>query len=218
MARDKRADPRPAPRLTLITPPIAEAPVYSDKLAAALDAGDVAAVLLRLADGDERALINRVKTLAPVVQDKGAALLLDGHAELVARAGADGAHLTGLAAFSAALDRLKLECIAGVGGLTTRHDTMVAAEAGADYVMFGEPNPAGHRPSFDAILDRVEWWAEVFEIPCVGYAGNIAEIAPLTHAGADFVAVGPFIFADPRGPAPAIHEAMNCLVVAESVA
>ena len=87
-----------------------------------------------------------------------------------ARAGADGAHLTGMAAFTAALEQLKPERIAGVGGLATRHDAMVAAEAGADYVMFGEPDAAGERPAFDAIEERIAWWAEVFEAPCVGYA------------------------------------------------
>ena len=85
-----------------------------------------------------------------MVQDKGAALLIDGHAELVARAGADGAHLTGIAAFSEALERLKPERIAGVGGLASRHDAMVAAERGADYVMFGEPDASGERPGFRA--------------------------------------------------------------------
>src|SRR5665811_2082245 len=99
-SRPKQADPRPAPRLYLVTPPVADAQAFSVTLAAALAAGDVAAVLLRLAEGDERTQINRAKTLSPAVQDKGAALLLDGHADLVARAGADGAHLTGIAAVS----------------------------------------------------------------------------------------------------------------------
>ncbi len=49
-------------------------------VAQALASADVAAVLLRLADGDERSLINRIKTVAPAVQDKGAALIVDGHA------------------------------------------------------------------------------------------------------------------------------------------
>ena len=49
---------------------------------------------------------------------------------------------------------------------------MVAAEAGADYVMFGEPDAAGERPGFAAIEERVAWWAEVFEAPCVGYAAS----------------------------------------------
>ena len=118
-SRPKQADPRPAPRLYLVTPPVADAPAFSAPLAAALGAGDVAAVLLRLAEADERTQINRAKTLVPVVQDKGAALLLDGHADLVARAGADGAHLTGIEAFTAALQQLKPERI--VGARRPRH-------------------------------------------------------------------------------------------------
>ena len=47
---------------------------------------------------------------------------------------------------------------------------MLAAESGADYVMFGEPDADGARPPFEAIVERVEWWAEVFQIPCVAYA------------------------------------------------
>ena len=97
------------------------------------------------------------------------ALLLDGQkASLVARTGADGAHLTGLAAFTEALEQLKPERIAGAGGLTTRHDAMTAAETGADYVMFGEPDNAGARPAFAAIEERVAWWADA-EAPCVGF-------------------------------------------------
>ena len=41
---------------------------------------------------------------------------------------------------------------------------MLAAEAGADYVMFGEPDENGARPAFAAVEERVAWWAEVFEI------------------------------------------------------
>ena len=78
---------------------------------------------------------------------------------------------------------------------------MLAAEAGADYVMFGEPDASGRRPSFDAIVERVAWWAEVFEIPCVGFAGTLDEVEPLAAAGADFVALGDCVFAmDADGP------------------
>jgi thiamine-phosphate pyrophosphorylase len=154
--------------------------------------------------------------VAPAVQGRGVALVLDGRADLVARAGADGAHLAGVDELAAALPALKPERIAGCGGLTSRHDAMLAAEGGADYVMFGEPDADGHRPSFDAILERVEWWAEVFEIPCVGYAVSIEEIAPLAQAGADFVAVGAFVFSDPRGPAAALATAASLLSLTET--
>ena len=217
-SRPKQATPRPAPRLYLTTPPVSDTPPFSPQLNSALDAGDVAAVLLRLADSDERTMINRVKAMATPVQDKGAALLLDGHVDLVARAGADGAHLSGIAAFTEALAHLKPERIAGAGGLATRHDAMLAAEQDADYVMFGEPDAAGARPAFEAIEDRIAWWAEVFEIPCVGYAASLEEIAPLVAAGADFIALGDFLWRDPHATKAITIEASRLLRMPEPAA
>ncbi len=175
-------------------------------------------MLLRLAAADDRTLINRAKALAPAVQDQGAALVLDGHPEIVARAGADGAHLAGIDALNAALTTLKPTRIAGCGGLNSRHDAMLAAEAGADYVMFGEPDAAGRRPAFEAITERVAWWAEVFEAPCIGFAGSLDEIEPLAGAGADFVALGDWVFSEARGCAGAVGEAARRLAVAEPIA
>ena len=206
----------PAPRLYLVTPQISDPVGMRDVLAAALSAADVAAVLLRLAAADERTLINRAKAIAPMVQDKGAALLLDGLPGIVAHAGADGAHLAGIDAFKAALTTLKPARIAGCGGLGTRHDAMVAAESGADYVMFGEPDERRRRPSFDAVVDRIAWWAQLFEIPCVGFADSLEEVGPLAAAGADFIAVGEWIFAHAGGPAAAIAEAAGRLALAEA--
>jgi thiamine-phosphate pyrophosphorylase len=216
-SRPKHAEPRPQPRLYLVTPPLADTGAFTDRLAAAMAAGDVAAVLLRLEDTDERTLINRVKQLAPLVQQRDAALLLDGRAELVARAGADGAHLTGIADFSAALATLKPDRIAGCGGLETRHDAMVAAEQGADYVMFGEPDASGHRPAFAAIEERLSWWAEVFEAPCVGFAGAPEEVAPLVAAGADFVVLGDWVW-QASDVAAAVAEAARQMRLPETAA
>ena len=196
---------RAAPRLYLVADLVADSADMAGRLAATLSAADVAAVLLRLPAADERSLINRLKEIAPRVQDLGVALLLDGRVDLVARAGADGAHLTGIAAATDAIAALKPERIVGAGGLASRHDAMRAAEIGADYVMFGEPEPGGQRPAFEAIHDRVAWWTEVFEIPCVAYAASLAEVSELGMA--EFVAVGAFIFSDPRGPADAIADA-----------
>jgi thiamine-phosphate pyrophosphorylase len=216
-SRGKTAEPRrPAPRLYLVTPQ--DTAGLADTLVQALGAADVAAVLVRLPQADERGHVNQAKALAPTVQDKGAAFILDGHPDLAVRAGADGAHLTGIDALRDALATLKPARIAGCGGLETRHDAMLAAESGADYVMFGEPDAAGLRPSFEAILERVGWWAQVFEIPCVGFAASLDEVEALAQAGADFVAVGDFVFADERGCAAALADVARRLAVAETVA
>ena len=238
----------PTPRLYLITPPVAEPAAFAPQLEAALAAGDAAAVLLRLNAADERTLINRTKSLAEIVQRRDVALLLDNRPGIVARAGADGAHVSGIEAFAAALSLLKPDRIAGAGGLLSRHDAMLAAETGADYVMFGEPPPypppqagegshhfpppqagegshhfppprAGEgqgggprrRMPFDEILERLTWWAELFEIPCVGYAASRDEIAPLTQTGADFIALGEWIWTDPHNTAATIAAAAAIL-------
>jgi thiamine-phosphate pyrophosphorylase len=197
---------QPLARLYLLTPPV-ERPAAVTDMADAVASADVAAVLLRLADADERSLINLVKEIAPKVQRRDVALILAGRDDIVARSGADGAHLGNVEALKEAVSRLKPKSIAGAGGLHTRHEAMEAAEAGADYVMFGEPDAAGRRPSFDAVIDRVEWWAEVFEIPCVAYAARLEEISTLAAAGADFIAVGEAVFDDPRGISAALADA-----------
>jgi thiamine-phosphate pyrophosphorylase len=197
----------PRQRLYLITPLVDDAASFAPELERALGSGDVAAVLLRLAQGGERSLIERVKTIGAAVHSRDIALVVDGHPEIVARAGADGAHLTGITAFAAALAALKPDRIAGAGGLRSRHDAMLAAETGADYVMFGEPGRDGRRPGFEETQERLTWWAELLEIPCVAYAASKDEFAPLAHTGADFLALGEWIWSAPGGAADAIAAA-----------
>jgi thiamine-phosphate pyrophosphorylase len=92
---------------------------------------------------------------------------------------------------------------------------MLAAERGADYVMFGEPDATGQCPAFAAVEERVSWWAEVFEIPCVGYSESLQTISPLVAAGADFVALGDAIWRNPDSVAETIREAERHLRLPE---
>ena len=218
MAPRRSATPhgRSAPRLYLVTPPLDD-PASMAKFAEALDAADVAAVLARPPIGREASLIAQVRAIAPAVQNRGVALLIEGHPENVEAAGADGAHLAGISALDAALPALKPRYIVGCGGLHSRHDAMVAGERGADYALFGEPDEAGRRPAFAAVLDRVAWWAELFEIPCVGWAMNLDEVAALAGAGADFVAIADAVWADPLGPGAAVASAAARLKTSEPV-
>ena len=124
----------------------------------------------------------------------------------VAGAGAD---------LAAAIESLKPERIVGAE-VATRDDAMTAGEMGADYVMFGAPRP-GERPApLDALIERVAWWAEIFETPCVAYAGALAGIPELARAGADFVAIGDALFEDPRGLTAAAADAAARLTVTET--
>lgn len=206
----------PSARLFLVTPPIADAAAFVPRLADTCGAGEIAAVLLRLESADERTLVNRLKALAPIVQEHGAAALvaIEGEADMptvVARGGADGVHLSGDARELASLrERLK-ERIIGAGGLRSKHDAMAAGESGVDYLIFGEPRPDGSSPPLDLTIERAAWWAEIFVTPCVAFAPTLDAVAALAGTGAEFVALGKAAWDHPQGAAAAVRAALDAL-------
>jgi thiamine-phosphate pyrophosphorylase len=182
-------------RLMLVTPLVADAEAMAFRLMQAFAGGDVAAVLLRLSEGDERSKIERVKRLVGPVQSANVALIVEAPALVATRGGADGVHLVnGPEAVAEARSSLKNERIIGAGSLRARHDAMDIGEAGVDYVMFGEPRPDGSLPPLAAVIERASWWAEIFETPCVAYAPDAESIAALVETGAEFVALGAWAF------------------------
>ena len=104
---------------------------------------------------------------------------------------------------------LEAERIVGAGSVHTRDDAMTAGEMGADYVMFGEPHEGARArglASLISLTERVVWWAQIFETPCVAYADTIDAVEALADAGADFVALGDAIW-DRSSPTAALREA-----------
>lgn len=193
----------------LVTPVLSEADGFLPCLEEALSLCAPASVLLRLAQASEAASGAAIGAIAPLVQQSGAALVIDGAPELALKFGADGVHIRGVGpALDAAIKRLSPGHIVGAGGLPTRHDAMTAGEAGADYVVFGD---------WDAPLDleecaaRVAWWAELFTTPCVAHVSALLEIEALAKAGADFVMLGDCVWRDARGVAAALAEARSGL-------
>jgi thiamine-phosphate pyrophosphorylase len=203
----------PSGKLYLLTPPLrgADLDAFAATMATMLEAGDVACVLARIApeaEGDAKKIASRLVEIAAAA---GVALLIDNDPRLAARVGADGAHISMSGALlSEALASLKPERIVGAGLLRTRDDAMTAGEAGADYVMFGEPRRDGFTPPAEETIERVAWWAEIFEPPCVGYAATLADVGPLAEAGADFVAIGDAIWSAPA-PVEALAQARAIL-------
>ena len=59
---------------------------------------------------------------------------------------------------------------------------------------------------YKAIAERLNWWAELFEPPCVGFAASQDEAAEFAAAGADFILAGDFVWSDPRGAAAALSD------------
>ncbi|WP_112663872.1 thiamine phosphate synthase [Microvirga flavescens] len=205
-----------AARLYLITP-VLDDESFAPRLKEACAAGEVSAVLLHLAPADERTLINRVKALAPAAQEAGAAVMVAVQGEvdlatIAARGGADGVHAPGnLALVKDLRGRLKSERSLGVGNIRSKDDAMSFGEAGADYLMFGEPRADGSVPTLESVAERAAWWAEIFETPCVAYAPSLKDIAALAATNAEFVALGDAVWNHPEGPAKAVKQALDIL-------
>lgn len=209
MARSPVVPERPPCRIYLITPPvIADLAGFARELDAALAAGDVAALQIRLKDLDDAAVLAAVATLAPVARARGVAVILNDRPDLAARAGCDGVHL-GQSDASVAEARRLLgpDAMIGVTCHDSRELAMEAAEAGADYVAFGAFFPTTtketvHRPEPEILTI----WQETIEIPCVAIGGITAETAGgLARAGADFVAVSAAVWSHPEGPAAGVR-------------
>ena len=199
--------------LYLATPLLsaADASAFGKIFAEALEAAPVACALVRFAPGSEAHAKAIVAPLLPPARDADCALLIENDARLAARLGADGVHVAGDGDdLVQAIKSLKPERIVGAGSLRTRDEAMTAGEMGADYVMFGEPHRGATMTELQSLAERVGWWAEIFETPCVAYADTIAGAGALAGAGADFVALGEAIWGRPS-PSEAAREAQALL-------
>ena len=205
-----------SPQLYLITPPLDDAEAFSGPFEAALSATPIACAMIKLATPDEGTAKKIIRALSAIARAHDTALLVEGSPQMAVRADADGIHLrcqseTLERDLDEALQTLKPDRIVGAGLLKSKHDSMTAGERDIDYLMFGEPTADGYVPPFDQTLERVTWWAEIFKVPCVAYAGELDHVKQLADAGADFVALGDLVWADARGPTAALGEVHTLL-------
>jgi len=203
-------------RLYVITPPAIDLDGFPDQLAAALDAGDVAAVQLRLKHVDDDTLRRAIDRLRPVVQSRGAAFLMNDRPDLAVAHGCDGAHVgqedTPAAVARKVLGNLTL----GVSCHGSRDLAFAAGEDGADYVAFGAffPTASKEDAPVEAEPGILRWWSELATLPCVAIGGITAQnCAPLVEAGADFLAVIGAVWDHPEGPTAGVR-AMNAAIAA----
>jgi thiamine-phosphate pyrophosphorylase len=195
-------------RIYLITPEKLDPILFADQLAAALDAGDVAAVQLRLKNIDDGGWRRAIDVLRPVSQSRGVAFLLNDRADLARETGCDGAHV-GQEDMPAREARRVLgpDLTLGVTCKANRDLAMRAGEDGADYVAFGAFYSSGSKlVTTLADPEILRWWSELMELPCCAIGGITADnCAPLVQAGTDFLAVIGYIWGHPDGPATGIR-------------
>jgi len=200
-------DAPPRCRLYLVTPPAIAVPAFTETLAAALDAGDVACLQIRLKDVDDDAIRRATEAILPVAQARGVAVLMNDRPDLAAETGCDGVHVGQEdAGYEAARRAVGADGIVGVTCHNSRHLAIEAAEKGADYVAFGAFFPTGTKtPKTTADADILRWWSDITTVPCVAIGGITVENCDLlARAGADFLAVVGGVWSHPQGPAAAV--------------
>ena len=205
-------------RLYLITPPELEPAAFADTLKAALEAGDVACLQLRLkAKGETKSDPDRLRRatemLMPIAHAHDVAFIINDDAGVAAEMNADGVHVgQNDMAYADARALLGKTKIIGVTCHNSRHLAMIAGEAGADYVAFGAFYPTDTKiADTQADPGLLTWWSQLFEVPCVAIGGITVENAqPLVTAGADFLAASSGVWGYADGPAAAVR-AFNLL-------
>ena len=195
-------------RLYLITPPALDPESFVEPLDAALGAGDVASVQLRLKGVTDGEILRAGETLKSVVQRAGAAFIVNDRPDLAVALGADGVHIGQEdASYAEARAVLGKDRIVGVTCHDSRHLAIEAAESGADYVAFGAFFPTGTKqPKTRCGIELMEWWAEMMVVPSVAIGGiTVENCMPLIKAGAGFLAVCSGVWDYPEGPAAAVR-------------
>jgi thiamine-phosphate pyrophosphorylase len=200
-------------RLYLVTPPQFEPKTFADTLRAALGAGDVASLQLRLKDTSDDDIRRAAEILQPIAQARSVAFIINDRPDLAAELGADGVHIGQEdATYANARAAVGPNAIVGVTCHDSRHLAVEASEAGADYVAFGAFFPTATKDAkFHADVELLRWWADLMVVPQIAIGGITVDNAPaLVEAGADFLAVSAGVWAHEKGPAAAV-KAFNAL-------
>ena len=202
----------PLCRLYLITPPrLDDLAAFGHALAGALDAGDVAALQIRLKDVDDDIITAAADIIAPIAQARGVALILNDRPDLAAQLGCDGVHVgQSDASYAEARRIVGPDRMVGVTCHDSLHLAMEAAEAGADYVAFGAFFPTTTKDaSTRAEPALLTGWQADMLTPCVAIGGiTAANVREIAHAGADFAAVSAGVWTYADGPSAAV-KALN---------
>jgi thiamine-phosphate pyrophosphorylase len=198
----------PLCRLYLITPPrLDDLAGFGHTLAEALDAGDVAALQIRLKDQPDEIVAAAADALMPIAQARGVAVILNDRPDLAASLGCDGVHVGQEDASLAEARRIVgRDRMVGVTCHDSLHLAMEAAEGGADYVAFGAFfSTTTKDASTRAEPELLTGWQLDMIIPCVAIGGiTVPTARQIAAAGADFLAVSAGVWAHADGPAAAV--------------
>ncbi|MEM1299266.1 MAG: thiamine phosphate synthase, partial [Pseudomonadota bacterium] len=194
-------------RLYLLLPPRFEPEEMGALLPRILVEVSVACVRLDLGPAPEEDWIRAANHLIGPCHAADIALVVTDHYRLAEDLGLDGVHLansrTPVREVRKALGN---DRIVGAWAGTSKHQGMVLAEAGADYVSLGPIGDTGALGDEGRAEDDLfAWWAEMIETPVVAEGGVTAEDAARLSPHTDFVVPSLDIWADTDAIIPALQ-------------
>lgn len=170
-------------------------------LGALIDAHGVACVRLSVSDAGAET-VEAARKARISCHERDIPLVIAGEADtalsVADAAQADGVHLVGVPkAVPWVRERLGEDAIVGIDALDSRHDGLIAAESGADYVTFAPDWTAD-----DTAPEEILWWAQMIETPMVIETAQTPQRAKTLKSLAEFICVTP-------ENAPAIASALS---------
>jgi thiamine-phosphate pyrophosphorylase len=177
-----------APRLYLVTP--SDDAGLLERVLPVLDSREVACLRLQLATRDEERLMRAADAMREAAHARDIPVVIAEHQALVERLGLDGVHLSD----GRGLGKLRRgwgeDPIIGAHCGASRHDGLLAGEAGADYVSFGPAGASALGDGTRAERALFVWWSEMIEVPVVAEGALDTAAVETLAPVADFFAVG----------------------------
>ncbi|MEM7189861.1 MAG: thiamine phosphate synthase [Pseudomonadota bacterium] len=199
---------QPQPRLYLETPDQFDPEGFATALDAVLATVPVACLRLTMAaQADEAEITRAANHLITICHDHDVPLVVTDHFRLVEPLGLDGVHLaTSRTPMRDVRSALGPDRIIGAYAGASRHQGMVLAEAGADYVAFGPVGDSGALGDEGRAEDELfAWWAEMIETPSVAEGAlslaDAERLAPIT----DFAVPDPRLWSSAGDAAEAFN-------------
>ena len=196
--------------LYLITPPQIHDINIENKLKNIFQTGVVKVLQLRLKKSKDQEIIDAGKILKTLCKNHNVTLIINDRPDLAHKIGADGVHIGEEdSSIENARAILGKNAIIGVSCYNSKHQAMIAAEKGADYVAFGAFfKSSTKKTTFRANLELLRWAKKKINMPTVAIGGiNSSNYKKVLLNGANYIACSSYIWNNKKiDPVSAINK------------
>lgn len=200
-------------RLVLVVTGELPADGLPERLAQALGAGDVAAVIADTGTMDEEKAQSFLASMVAAAAASGVPVIGVTEPRIAARAGAQGIHVRGSGRQVAeAVAAYQEKMMVGTSAGDTRDQALSVGEARPDYVFFGKIGGDTHGQAHPKVVAMAAWWAEFIEVPAILMGGHdIAMLDAAAASGVEFVALSRAVLGEGADPVAAVRAANEIL-------